>query len=253
MPATRHTRREGRGGHNPLALPALPAIPSFFSSANTSTTTATSITKEKESDADVPKGYSTDTSPFFLRRSTKSRRVDDLVQRGLDSSRLLQSISSSMNLETVQLVAGSCAMLFDTVQIVRTNRTQCRQLLERVHQIVRALINLCGDAQKRSDGGPGPGVGLAPQMARAIDHFTMTLTNLHTILQEQASAGMFSRIFRHAETRGQLADCDADLQQALNVFTVKTDLLTHAALGGAKRAATERHNEILRALGRAPA
>jgi hypothetical protein len=70
-----------------------------------------------EGDKGEGKGYSTATTPFFLRRSAGARRADDLLQRGLDSSRLLQSISSSMDLETIQVVAGSCALLFITVQV----------------------------------------------------------------------------------------------------------------------------------------
>ena len=116
MPATRHVRREGRGtSYNPLALPALPAFPSFFSSSTRSATrsstsdstltdatltdaTTADPTNEKLSSADLKAellaaglleepapgatpGYSTDSTPFFLRRSPKSRRVDDVVQR----------------------------------------------------------------------------------------------------------------------------------------------------------------------------
>ncbi|KAJ7152010.1 hypothetical protein C8R46DRAFT_1042892 [Mycena filopes] len=86
-----------------------------------------------------------------------------------------------MDVESLQLVASSCLLLFDTVQTVRTNRTQCHQLLERVHQIVRALINLSEDAQARrrpigedgNGGGGGGGYGgVAPPMARAIDAFS---------------------------------------------------------------------------------
>ncbi|KAJ7917204.1 hypothetical protein B0H13DRAFT_2322629 [Mycena leptocephala] len=228
MPATRHARREGRGGYNPLALPALPAIPSFFSSTTSNGTAQSPSTSDSTATL-----TNSDTDP---RKAT----------RGLDSSRLLQSISSSMDLETIQIVASSCALLFDTVLIVRTNRTQCRQLLERVHQIVRALINLCGDAQKNREGGPG--VGLNPEMARAIEKFTGTLAALHTILQAQASAGLMSRILKHAETRDQLQACEVELQQALDVFGVQTGLMTHTALGGARRAAADRHAEILQAL-----
>ncbi|KAJ7895509.1 hypothetical protein B0H14DRAFT_619760 [Mycena olivaceomarginata] len=175
-----------------------------------------------EEDKGEGKGYSTATTPFFLRRSAGARRADDLLQRGLDSSRLLQSISSSMDLETIQVVAGSCALLFDTVLTVRTNRTQTRMLLERVHQIVQALINLCGDAQVQRNGGymNTTGVGLAPAMARAIERFTQTLTALHTLLQAQSEAGMLSRILRHAETRDELRRCDEALGEALALFSV---------------------------------
>ncbi|KAJ7031682.1 hypothetical protein C8F04DRAFT_676201 [Mycena alexandri] len=169
---------------DPAAIAALTALSPYTSDRPTPHYTP----------ADAPSGFSTETSPLFLRRPARARRADDLVQKGLDSSRLLQSISSSMDVESLQIVASSCLLLFDTVQTVRTNRTQCRQLLERVHQIVRALINLCGDAQARgrpigddgsaSSSSPstiggvtlngangGGGGGVSPHMARAIDAF----------------------------------------------------------------------------------
>jgi hypothetical protein len=95
-------------------------------------------------------------------------------------------------------------------------------LLERVHQIVRALINLCGDAQVQRNGGytNTTGVGLAPAMARAIERFTQTLTALHTLLQAQSEAGMLSRILRHAETRDELRRCDEALGETLALFEV---------------------------------
>ncbi|KAJ7151995.1 hypothetical protein C8R46DRAFT_1042881 [Mycena filopes] len=209
--------------------------------------------------ADAPPGFAVDTNPLFVRRPARTRRVDDVVSKGLDASRLLQSISSSMDVESLQLVASSCLLLFDTVQTVRTNRTQCHQLLERVHQIVRALINLCGDAQARgrpigddgNGGGGGGGYGgVAPPMARAIDAFAETLHTLHGLLQSLAHAGLFARILRGAEMRAQLGEVGAALGAALELFEVKTSLLTHAALGGARKAAAERHAELLRALGR---
>ncbi|KAJ7214384.1 hypothetical protein GGX14DRAFT_443798 [Mycena pura] len=219
MPAIRHTRREGRL-HNPIA-PTSTVAPAGTSSSGT-------------------KGFSIDTTPLFLRRSKANYRVDELMQRGLDASRLLQSIGSSMNLEKLQIVASSCALLFETVASVRTNKTQCMQLLERVHQIVRAIINLCGDAKGL----------MAPMMTRAIEQFSTTLTQLHGLLRTQASFGLFARILRHAEIQDALTQCSEALQQALDVFTVQSSLITNSAMGGMRRSATDRHAEILRALGR---
>ncbi|KAJ7050366.1 hypothetical protein C8F01DRAFT_1264241 [Mycena amicta] len=231
MPAVRHTRRQGRQ-HNPIAhAPPTPAPAPVPAPVNAEP----SASKETKA-----KGFSLDTTPLFLRRSKRSYRTDDLVQRGLDASRLLQSISSSMNYETLQIVASSCALLFDTVNSVRTNKTQCMQLLERVHQIVRAIINLCGDAKGFMN----------PMMARAVEKFSGTLTELHELLRLQASFGLFQRILRHSEIQGALTDCSDGLQQALDVFSVQTSLITNSAMGGLRKSSAARHDELLRALGR---
>ncbi|KAJ6576038.1 hypothetical protein DFH09DRAFT_1150256 [Mycena vulgaris] len=145
-----------------------------------------------------------------------------------------------MNLATVQFVATSCVLLFDTVQSVRNNKTECMQLLERVHQIVRAIINLCGDANG----------AMAPMMVRAIDQFTETLTKVHAFLRTQASHGLFARILRHKETQDHFSQCTIALQQAFDVFGVQTGLITNSAMGTLRRDAAARHAEILKALGR---
>ncbi|KAJ7101345.1 hypothetical protein B0H15DRAFT_927170, partial [Mycena belliarum] len=200
MPAIRTARRD-RTRDPPLGLgtpkPTLPAPG-----------TGTKTNKEKGKGVDA--GFSTDT-PSFLQRSKTARVTDDLVQRGRDAAGLLSSISGSMDLKNVQIVASSAALLFDTVQGVRNNKQACLQLLERVHQIVRALINLCGDANARVG-------GLAPMMARAVDGLIETLTKVHAFLQAQASHGLFARILRRFEMQEQLNQCADALQQALDVF-----------------------------------
>lgn len=230
MPAIRTARRD-RTRDPPLGLgtpkPTLPAPG-----------TGTKTNKEKGKGVDA--GFSTDT-PSFLQRSKTARVTDDLVQRGRDAAGLLSSISGSMDLKNVQIVASSAALLFDTVQGVRNNKQACLQLLERVHQIVRALINLCGDANARVG-------GLAPMMARAVDGLIETLTKVHAFLQAQASHGLFARILRRFEMQEQLNQCADALQQALDVFGVQTDLITNAALGSLRRAAATRHDEVLAAL-----
>ncbi|KAJ7773988.1 hypothetical protein B0H16DRAFT_1763554 [Mycena metata] len=77
-----------------------------------------------------------------------------------------------------------------------------------------------------------------------------TLHTLHPLLQSLTRVGLFARILRSAKIRDQLNQVGDALTQAQDLFSVKTGLLTHAALGGAKRAAAERHAELLRALGR---
>ncbi|KAJ7691054.1 hypothetical protein B0H17DRAFT_1063973, partial [Mycena rosella] len=184
MPPTRHTRREGRD-HS--AAPIYVSVKSVFVAprwglpfrSNTSSSDSTEKEKEKE---------------------------EEKLDRGLDASTLLGSIANSMNLQDVGVAATSAALVLDTS--VRTNRTACLRLLERVDQIVRAIINLCGDAKAM----------MAPMMVRAIQQFTGTLTQLHAFLRTQAAHGLFARIVRHAETQVQLQACADALAQAVDLF-----------------------------------
>ncbi|KAF7312882.1 hypothetical protein MKEN_00972600 [Mycena kentingensis (nom. inval.)] len=224
MPAIRHGRPPSRQ-HDPVAYSS-PAPPALSVPLPSSTPTS--------------RGFSLDATPSFLRRSKRSYRTDDLVQRGLDASRLLQSVGESMQQENLAIVAATCALLFGTVNTVRTNKTQCIQLLERVHSIVRALINLSGDA----------GRFLSPAMGRSIAQFAGTLTQLHGLLHMQATYGLFQRILRHNEIQESLANCSDALEQALDVFSVQTALIADVAIGSLRKSSADRHSDLLRALGR---
>ncbi|KAJ7488201.1 hypothetical protein FB451DRAFT_1529350 [Mycena latifolia] len=195
MQAIRHAPRD----HNPppppgLALPSLAALLSHSSRLSTTSSSTDASTdpgnnngNSNEKNGKKPKGtpgFSTDTTPLFLRRSKASRATDDVVRRGLDAARLLASIAGSMNsgsgasktMEALQIVASSAALLLIRCNLELSPRSYSRpapssprpaplplvsmQLLEHVHQIVRALINLCGDAR-----------GLMAPMVRSIDQF----------------------------------------------------------------------------------
>ncbi|KAJ7488199.1 hypothetical protein FB451DRAFT_1529340 [Mycena latifolia] len=77
----------------------LPASPIRFAStdpdASISSTYGTANVNAKKSQG-TP-GFRTDRAPLFLRRSKASRVADDVVQRGLDATRLLESMAGSMN------------------------------------------------------------------------------------------------------------------------------------------------------------
>ncbi|KAJ7488224.1 hypothetical protein FB451DRAFT_1553671 [Mycena latifolia] len=188
----RAPRPQPAAAPGPRALLALRrALLSRSSGTSTSTDASTDLDASLSStdgNSNAKKGkksnFSTDTTPLFLRRSKAARMADDVVQRGLDAA------------------------------LRPHEQAQCLQLLERVHHIVRALINLTGDARGL----------MAPMMAWNIDQFIgcpQTLTQVHALLHAQAAAGLWARIVRHTETQGQLAQCAAALQQALDVFGVR--------------------------------
>ncbi|KAJ6628480.1 hypothetical protein B0H10DRAFT_1990110 [Mycena sp. CBHHK59/15] len=238
MPPTRHTRRDRASA----ALPAIPGLAAMNArlGIGIGTPSSNSITSGTP---DAP------TSPS--RRPKRSARTDDVVQRGLDAARILQAIGDSSKIAGLQAVASTCAAMLATVQTVRTNKSDCLALLERVHTIVRTIINLTsGGGAAYLNGGPVCGGVLPPALERGVAQFADTLTRLHAFLAVQARAGLFARILRHAETQAQLAECRVALEQALELFGVQTALVSSSSLGGLRRDAAARHAEVLRALGR---
>ncbi|KAJ7488220.1 hypothetical protein FB451DRAFT_1391167 [Mycena latifolia] len=132
MPAIHHAHRDRNPPSPPgLALPSLAALLSRSSGTSTSTdastdpdasissTYGTANVNAKKSQG-TP-GFRTDRAPLFLRRSKASRVADDVVQRGLDATRLLGSIAGSVNSGRPWRACRSWRVarrcFFDTVQV----------------------------------------------------------------------------------------------------------------------------------------
>ncbi|KAJ7919632.1 hypothetical protein B0H13DRAFT_1988455 [Mycena leptocephala] len=134
-------------------------------------------------------------------------------------------------------IAGISILLLETVQIVKSNKSQCLALLERIHEIISAIINLCGD-----------GGVLSPTILRSLSQFFDTLQKVHAFVRSQVDIGLFRRVLRHAETAALLEDCNAGLQHASDVFRIHTALGTSAAVTSMEEQAEIRHEEILELL-----
>ncbi|KAJ7465997.1 hypothetical protein FB451DRAFT_1261554 [Mycena latifolia] len=73
-------------------------------------------------------------------------RGDQILHHATTAARLLLNISDDdSNNPYLKGIAGISILLLDTVQGVKSNKTQCISMLERIHEIISAIINLCGD------------------------------------------------------------------------------------------------------------
>ncbi|KAJ7147805.1 hypothetical protein C8R43DRAFT_1195033 [Mycena crocata] len=166
-------------------------------------------------------------------------RGDQILQHTAAAARLLLKISDDdSNNPYLKSIAGISLLLVETVQTVKSNKSQCISMLGRIHEIVSAVINICED---------GSGA-LSPTILRNLSQFFDTLQKVHAFVRSQVDVGLFRRVLRHAETAALLQDCNAGLQHAIDVFGIQTTLGTAVVIGDTKKDWEVRHGELLELL-----
>ncbi|KAJ7453859.1 hypothetical protein FB451DRAFT_1408738 [Mycena latifolia] len=163
---------------------------------------------------------------------------EQVLQHAGTAARLLLNISDEdSNNPYLKSIAGISILVLDTVQSVKSNRSQCLGMLEKIHEIISALINICGD-----------GAVLSPTILRNLSQFFDTLQKVHSYIRSQVDLGLFRRVLRHVETASLLEDCNAGLKQAIDVFQIQTGLVTTTVIADMKEHSELRHKELVELL-----
>ncbi|KAJ7079301.1 hypothetical protein B0H15DRAFT_914174 [Mycena belliarum] len=165
-------------------------------------------------------------------------RGDHLIFYASAAARLLLNISDNNSSNPyLKGIAGLSILLLDTVQGVKSNKAQCFSMLERVHEIITAIINVCGE-----------GGVLSPTILHSLSRFFDTLQKVHAFIRSQVDLGLLRRVLRSAETAALLENCNAGLQEALNVFGIQTGLVTTAAIADMMEHSENLHQELVELL-----
>ncbi|KAJ7728898.1 hypothetical protein B0H16DRAFT_1587907 [Mycena metata] len=161
-----------------------------------------------------------------------------ILQHTTAAVRLLLNVSdNNSNNPYLKAVAGITLMVLETVQTVKSNKSQCFLLLEQIHVIISAIINLCGDNRV-----------LAPTTLRDVSQFLDTLQKVHSFVRSQVDLGLFQRVLRHSETMALLEECNAGLNYTINIFGIQTSLSTNAEISDLRKIEDTRHEEVLHLL-----
>ncbi|KAJ7493135.1 hypothetical protein B0H11DRAFT_2007348 [Mycena galericulata] len=172
-------------------------------------------------------------------RSTQKLETQDwesrVITHATAAARVLLNIADGeSNNPYLKGIAGISILLLETVRTVKSNKVQCLSLLERIHEIILAIINLCGDAKV-----------LSPTILRHLSQFFETLQKVHSFIRSQVDLGLFRRVLKHAETAALLQDCNIGLQQAIDVLRIQTVLGTSAAIADAKNYSEMQYEELM--------
>ncbi|KAJ7608583.1 hypothetical protein DFH06DRAFT_1377032 [Mycena polygramma] len=168
---------------------------------------------------------------------TETRGTQILKQTTTAARLLLHVVDGDSNNPYLKGIAGVSILLLETVESVKSNKTRCLSLLERIHEILQAIVNICGD------GGPLP-----PTVLRNLSQFFDTLQKVHAYVRSQVDLGLFRRVLRHNETTALLEDCNSGLQHATEAFGIQAGLNTFSAIADAKENSEMRHRELMELL-----
>ncbi|KAJ7127465.1 hypothetical protein C8R43DRAFT_1028075 [Mycena crocata] len=132
-------------------------------------------------------------------------------------------------------ISNTTRSLIFVIQSVKQNENECLQLMEQIHTVLYAIIDLHVDSDTGND--------VPPILLKHIGQFTETLHKIHTFVEVQQETSRIRRFFRQGEMNILLKDCKVGLQQALDVFKVQGNILTDVM--SMENYAEQRHQEVL--------
>ncbi|KAJ7150801.1 P-loop containing nucleoside triphosphate hydrolase protein [Mycena filopes] len=176
--------------------------------------------------------------PRSTPRLENRSRETQILQHTTAAARLLLNVSDdNANNPYLKGIAGITLLVLETIQTVKSNKTQCLHMLEEIHVIISAIINLRGDSP-----------GLSPAILRDLSEFSETLQKVHSFVRSQVDLSLFRRVLRHSETTALLTECNAGLNHAIEVFGIRTSLGTAADISNLQALEETRHQEVLELL-----
>ncbi|KAJ7719456.1 hypothetical protein B0H14DRAFT_3170635, partial [Mycena olivaceomarginata] len=149
------------------------------------------------------------------RQSTVTEiRLDNIKGCLTPALTLLKELNDAFGPPFIQPIANTIESLIDMVQNVKRNKDECAQLMENIHPVLYAIINLHIKAETVES--------LSPEMLDNIGKFMETLHKIYTLLEGQQDDNRIKYLFRNNEVQKLLRDCHAGLDQAMKVFEVTT-------------------------------
>ncbi|KAJ6499481.1 hypothetical protein DFH09DRAFT_1376034 [Mycena vulgaris] len=188
---------------------------------------------------------SSDPSPWKTRTneciSTRTR-LENLVQFTTLAASAAKDISDAAKVPFLGSTATLSLAIVQAVQTVKSNRDICIKLVERIHEIICKIIQLSSESKAN-----GP---LAPTIVYNIAKFAETLQKMYTVVKSQQGMRSINKIFKQGENASKLAQCQAELQDALSLFRWQSSA---AAAFQMNRDAEQNNEELMILLAAHPA
>ncbi|KAJ7142538.1 hypothetical protein C8R44DRAFT_924127 [Mycena epipterygia] len=137
----------------------------------------------------------------------------------------------------IPAMSSTTLSLITALQNVKRNKEECIQLMENIHGILYAIINL--HIQSEATG------ILPPAMLDHVGSFAETLHKIHTFLEAQQDGNKIKFFFRQNEINKLHKNCRAGLEEALKVFKVETSLTIPTSVAEIQKNAQNMHQELL--------
>ncbi|KAJ7110952.1 hypothetical protein C8R44DRAFT_742726 [Mycena epipterygia] len=146
-------------------------------------------------------------------------RLNDIITTLSPIIPLLDKLSVAFGASFIQAISSTTVSLMIAVQNVKRNKDECIQLIENIHGILYAIIDLHIKSETAGR--------LPPVILEHIGKFTdgRTLHKIHTFVEGQQDGNKIKYFFRQNEMNTLRKDCHTGLKEALEVFKVDIGLI----------------------------
>ncbi|KAJ6452118.1 hypothetical protein C8R45DRAFT_1083548 [Mycena sanguinolenta] len=150
---------------------------------------------------------------------------------------MLNELNSAFAPPFVQPISSTVASLVKLIQNVKQNRKECAQLLENIHQVLYAIIELHIRSEVTGS--------LSPEMTEQVGTFMKTLHRVFLYMESQQDRKKLKQLFHNSEMNKIVKDCHAELDEAKKIFQVSIGGAIFKDIGGMKKATETKHKELL--------
>ncbi|KAJ7078800.1 hypothetical protein C8R44DRAFT_895860 [Mycena epipterygia] len=166
--------------------------------------------------------------------------LDNIVSCLTPILSLLDEFSDAFGTPFITPILKTTLALITLVQNAKKNKEECIQLMEKVHELLYAVINLHMKAGTPSN--------LPPATLSAFRELTDTLHKVYAFTVAQQDGNKIKHFFRQSEMKTLLSDCYIGLQNTLDKFKMEGAINIHGNLVEMQKETERMHKELLEAI-----
>ncbi|KAJ7767782.1 hypothetical protein B0H16DRAFT_1520739, partial [Mycena metata] len=137
----------------------------------------------------------------------------------------------------IEAIGKSTEVLIDGIQNLKSKREECFQLVERIHQVLYAIIDLHIKSETVGS--------LPPSIVDHTERFMGTLQKICTYIGAHQKGNRIKQFFRQSEMNALLKDCHSGLDQAMQVFKVQPGYTVFNSVIEIQKKEQDMHNDLL--------
>ncbi|KAJ7486650.1 hypothetical protein FB451DRAFT_1126899 [Mycena latifolia] len=149
----------------------------------------------------------------------------------------LEDVSDRFGTPFLLAISSTTLSLLTVAQRIKRNKAECAQLMEHVHQIIYAIIDLHLKSEPRGE--------LPPAMLHYIGKFAETLQKIHMFAEAQQDGNTLKRFFRQSEITQLLKDCNQSLQETFEIFKCNSNIQLFNDIQDMQRMIHKQQQELL--------
>ncbi|KAJ7792329.1 hypothetical protein B0H14DRAFT_2623957, partial [Mycena olivaceomarginata] len=139
--------------------------------------------------------------------------VGKILQYTTVAANALQDVAAATHIPFLNNVCTLSLAIIPIVQDTKFQKEQCLRIVEEMHQLLCAVMNLCIHSDDIR----------SPQMLNHIAQWASTLLKFQSCLRAQQELGTIKRLFKKSETAAQLDTCEREMRATLETFTAEAN------------------------------